>query len=209
MALGRHPDYPFGESNPVVRVFSPRPADGRGHPRTVAAGGCGFPDVRVLNRAHESDRSKRQSASAEHRLHCVGGTHRDSADLVLREDLAIIGADDPGRHAGVTGLHRSSPDDGRVLRQLDVPSSPVLALDRLSDRLADQNGRFPLLSLRCPARRLQTSISLAQLSRYQDDVEDLFQPYFTRIRDDIIDFVQGTKHEELLPLMGKDHVTSR
>ncbi|ELZ96641.1 transposase [Haloferax sulfurifontis] len=37
------------------------------------------------------------------------------------------------------------------------------------------------------------------LSRYQDDVVRLFQPYFGKLQDDVIDFVQGTKHEELVP----------
>jgi len=46
---------------------------------------------------------------------------------------------------------------------------------------------------------LSTPVSQVTVSRYQDDVEELFQPYFDRLQRDVIDYVQGTKHEELVP----------
>jgi len=46
---------------------------------------------------------------------------------------------------------------------------------------------------------LSKSVSQPSLSRYQDGMESLFQPYFDRLQDDVIEFVKGTKHEELVP----------
>ena len=46
---------------------------------------------------------------------------------------------------------------------------------------------------------LSEVVSQSSLSRYGDDVSEFFNPYFSRLQDDVIEFVQGTKHDELVP----------
>lgn len=42
-------------------------------------------------------------------------------------------------------------------------------------------------------------MSQSSLSRYGGDVSEFFNPYFSRLQDDVIEFVKGTKHDELVP----------
>ena len=123
----------------------------------------------------------------KHQLPSAIIEHDDLAAAVGELDfLAIHGGADElpifGRKFSVNDLAR--PLLLATLLKNETPNSVVKVLDD-GEYVEDLN--------------LSKVVSQSSLSGYGGDVSEFFNPYCSRLQDDVIEFVQGTKHEELVP----------
>ena len=123
----------------------------------------------------------------KHQLPSAIIEHDDLAAAVGELDfLAIHGGADElpifGRKFSVNDLAR--PLLLATLLKDETPNSVVKVLDD-GEYVEDLN--------------LSKVVSQSSLSGYGGDVSEFFNPYCSRLQDDVIEFVQGTKHEELVP----------